>query len=88
LLSTLTEALEALASAQEVSDFQAIGVRCREALLAFTSAAQLVVPWAGDAAKMPKQTDFKAWIDHICSTALAGQTHEYRHRAFPFGVKR
>jgi hypothetical protein len=39
------EASEALDTAQEVTDFQTIGVRCREALLAFTSAAQIVMPW-------------------------------------------
>src|SRR6187401_3241222 len=33
----MTEASDALASAEEVSDFQAVGVRCREALLAFTA---------------------------------------------------
>src|SRR5437879_900875 len=43
----MSEASDALASAQEVTDFQAVGVRCREALLAFTSAAQAVMPWAG-----------------------------------------
>ena len=44
---------DALAQAQEVSDYQAIGVRCREAILAFTNAAQIVVPWTS-ASDMPK----------------------------------
>jgi hypothetical protein len=74
----MSEASDALASAQEVTDFQAVGVRCREALLAFTSATQVVMPWAGDDASKPKQADFKAWVDHICSACLAGQTHEHR----------
>ncbi|MHC2196443.1 hypothetical protein ACVJF1_009076, partial [Bradyrhizobium diazoefficiens] len=78
----ISEALEALASAQEVSDFQAVGVRCREALLAFSSAAQIVVPWVGDVAAEPKQADFKAWVDHICSVCLAGQAHEHRRHLF------
>jgi hypothetical protein len=39
----ISEASDALEGAQEVSDFQTIGVRCREALLAFTSAAQVVM---------------------------------------------
>ena len=34
----MSEASDALANAQEVSDFQTVDVRCREALLAFTSA--------------------------------------------------
>lgn len=76
------EAFDALREAQEVSDFQAIGVRCREALLAFTGAAQIVMPWAGDEAAKPKQADFKAWVDHICVTALPGQTHQPRRHLF------
>jgi hypothetical protein len=78
----MSEASDALGSAQEVTDFQAIGVRCREALLAFTSAAQIVMPWTGDDANKPKQADFKAWVDHICSVSLAGQTHEHRRHLF------
>jgi len=42
----MTEASDALDHAQEVADYQAIGVRCREALLAFTNAAQIVMPWS------------------------------------------
>src|SRR6266404_5330550 len=41
----LDEASDALKHAQEVADYQAIGVRCREALLAFAAAAQTVLPW-------------------------------------------
>src|SRR6202790_4287989 len=69
----MSEASDALGTAQEVTDFQAVGVRCREALLAFTSAAQVVMPWARDDASKPNQADFKAWVDHICSISLAGQ---------------
>jgi hypothetical protein len=74
----ISEASDALSDAQEVSDFQAIGVRCREALLAFTGAAQVVIPWTGDASAKPKQADFKAWADQICSATLSGQAHEHR----------
>lgn len=78
----MTEASGALDSAQEVADFQAIGVRCREALLAFTSAAQVVMPWSESESSKPKQADFKAWVDHICSISLSGQTHEHRRHLF------
>lgn len=44
----LQEASDALAQAQEVADYQTIGVRCREALLAFVNAAQTIIPWASD----------------------------------------
>jgi hypothetical protein len=74
----ISEASDALKNAQEVSDFQTIGVRCREALLAFTSAAQVVMPWPGDESDKPKQADFKAWVNRLCSVCLAGGTHENR----------
>jgi hypothetical protein len=78
----VSEALDALATAQEVSDFQAVGVRCREALLAFAGAAQIVMPWSGGSAEKPKQADFKPWVEHVCSVGLAGQTHEQRRHLF------
>lgn len=43
-LRGLQEASEALGQAQEVADYQSIGVRCREALLAFVGTAQTVMP--------------------------------------------
>src|SRR5207302_475020 len=59
------EASEALAQAQEVADYQAVGVRCREALLAFGDIAQTVIPWTAPG-EQPKKADLKAWADHIC----------------------
>ena len=49
-----SEASDALNHTQKVSDFQAGGVGFREALLAFTGAAQIVVPWTGEASAEPK----------------------------------
>jgi hypothetical protein len=60
----LSEASEALGQAQEVLDYQSIGMRCREALLAFADAAQMVVPWTS-AEQKPKNADLRAWADHI-----------------------
>ena len=64
-----------------MTDFQAVGERCREALLAFTAAAQIVIPWT-DAAAEPKQADFKAWVDHLCTVTLSGEMHERRRHLF------
>ena len=77
----MAEASDALDHAQEVADYQAIGVRCREALLAFSSAAQIALPWISSEPK-PKRADFKAWVDHICVVCMAGQTHEHRRQLF------
>jgi ribosomal protein L37AE/L43A len=77
----ISDAREALSQAQEVSDFQALGVRCREMLLAFTDAAQNVFPWTS-ADPPPKRADFKAWVDHVCSVILQGASHEHRRLLF------
>ncbi len=77
----LEDASDALSQAMELSDFQAIGVRCRETLLAFTDASQRVFPWASQAEK-PKKADFKAWVDHVCTVMLSGETHENRRHLF------
>jgi hypothetical protein len=77
----LQEASDALAQAQEVTDYQSIGVRCREALLAFINATQTVVPWTA-AQDAPKKANLKAWADHICSVALSGDSHKDRRHLF------
>ena len=77
----LGEASDAVAQAGEVADYQAIGVRCREALLAFADAGQTVLPWTSTE-PAPKRADLKAWADHICSVALAGASHKDRRHLF------
>lgn len=77
----LQEASDAVSHAEEVADNQAIGVRCREALLAFTAAAQTVVPWTRES-EWPKKSDFKAWVDHICSVILPGDSQKDRRQLF------
>lgn len=77
----LQEASDAVQHAEEVADYQAIGVRCREAMLAFTNVAQVLLPWQGSDAP-PKRADFKAWVDHVCSVALVGETQKERRRLF------
>src|SRR5712692_799146 len=77
----LQEAYDALAQAQEVADYQSIGVRCRESLLAFARAAQSVMPWTSTQ-EPPKNADLKAWAEHICSVALACSTNDDRRHLF------
>lgn len=75
----ISAAHDAMGQAHSVSDYQTVGVRCREALLAFTSIAQVVFPWT-DEADSPKKADFKGWIEHICSVALVGDSNKYRRQ--------
>lgn len=76
VFTRLSEASDALTQAQNVADYQAIGMRCREALLAFVAAAQDVAEWTAGAA--PKRADFRAWSELICDTALAGPSQKER----------
>jgi hypothetical protein len=87
----LQEASDAVAQAQEITDYQSIGVRCRETLLAFTKATQTVVPWS-TAEQPPKKADLKAWADHIAmiSSRLAATAHcaSVAHRCLDFPPSR
>jgi hypothetical protein len=80
-LRGLQEASESLRQAQEVADYQSVGVRCREGLLAFVNIAQTVIPWTGTE-EPPKKADLRAWADHICCVALAGDSHKHRRHLF------
>ncbi|HTE82891.1 MAG TPA: gamma-glutamylcyclotransferase, partial [Reyranella sp.] len=62
-----------------VSDYQAIGVRCREVLLSLVAAAQIVMPWIGPGEK-PQKANLKEWADHICEVGLAGQAQKDRRK--------
>jgi hypothetical protein len=80
-LRVLRDASDAVAHAQEIADYQAIGVRCREALLAFVDIAQAVIPWTAPA-EPPKKADLKAWSDHVCSVILSGESQKQRRQLF------
>ncbi len=60
------QAGKAADDAEEAEDFQAVGMRCREALLAFVraSAKDEMVPAGVD---VPKKGDFLHWSEHIAS---------------------
>jgi hypothetical protein len=77
----LSDAQDRLLTAKNVADYKAIGVRCRETLLAFADVAQEVLPWTSTEEK-PKRADFKTWVDHICTVILQGPAHEHRRHLF------
>jgi hypothetical protein len=77
----MSEASEALSHAEEVLDYQSIGVRCREALLAFVDVAQTVMPWTSVEEKA-KRADLRAWAEHVCSVTMAGESHKERRHLF------
>ncbi|MBB3148077.1 hypothetical protein FHS21_004518 [Phyllobacterium trifolii] len=68
----------ALGQAQHISDYQAIGMRCRELLLEFIYAAQESQEWGG--ATDLKRADFRAWTEIICDTIRSGSGQKDRRR--------
>ena len=74
----MEEAAAALTQAQNVSDYQAVGVRCREALLELIGAAQDAAVWTDDP---PKRANFRAWTEIICNDLLPGDTNKERRGA-------
>lgn len=69
------QAADALDPADEAEDFQAVGVRCREALIQLVRALAKpeMVP-SGDAA--PKRSDVVGWASLIANTVAPGQHND------------
>lgn len=65
------QANDALKRADEAEEFQAVGMRCRECLLAFVRevATEAMVP---EEQEPPKLGDFVRWSDLVASTIAAG----------------
>jgi hypothetical protein len=65
------QAADALNRADEAEDFQAVGMRCRECLIAFAQEASSEDMVAGGT-DAPKGADFKGWADLIAGAASPG----------------
>jgi len=72
----LVQASEAFDHADEAEEFQAVGMRCRECLLALvrelTQGSDL-----GEGEDIPKAGDFPAWSERIANTIAPGDAMEY-----------
>ena len=62
--------------ADEIEDFQAIGLQCREAMTSFTKEV-IAAGLFSDIYSPPKKSDFVAWSDHIIGAKAAGGSAEY-----------
>jgi len=71
------DAREAKDQAEEIEDFQAIGVRCREALISLVHLVQESIESA-DSSNRPKKSDFKAWVEVIASMVYPGESNKER----------
>jgi predicted RNA-binding Zn-ribbon protein involved in translation (DUF1610 family) len=81
----LDQAEEAITSAQENEDYQALGVRCRECLLSLIHALQTAIepPTSVDL----KHSDFLAWTEVIADVALAGASQKERRQLLKSSAK-
>ena len=75
-LNQISRLSDALRQAQNLDDYQSIGVRCRESLLSFVGAAQDIAEWITQDA--PKRADFRAWTDILCNEILGGRDQKER----------
>lgn len=73
----LQGAQDALGSAKELEDSQAIGVRCREALLSLIHSVQDALPSATALSDL-KRSDFLGWADVVTDVVLAGSSQKAR----------
>jgi hypothetical protein len=74
----MEEAGAALAQAQNLSDYQAVGVRCREALLDLIGVAQDAALWTDTP---PQRANFRAWTEIVCNDLLPSDTNKERRGA-------
>ncbi len=75
----MEEAVTAVTQAHRLSDYQAVGVRCREALLELIAVAQEAAVWKTDAP--PQRANFRAWTEIICNDLLPSDTNKERRGA-------
>jgi hypothetical protein len=71
------QAGEALNEADEAEEFQAIGMRCRESLIAFAREAAIVISFDPHV-PAPKASDFVGWTDVITNTIASGASADRR----------
>lgn len=70
-------AVEAMSTANDAEDFQAVGVKCREALLALARDNR-GARWVGEVADPPKGDDLKGWMEIFAAKLLPDR----RQRAY------
>lgn len=74
----MEEAGGAVTQAHNLADYQAVGVRCREALLELIGVAQDAVIWTDTP---PQRANFRAWTEIICNDLLPSDTNKERRAA-------
>jgi hypothetical protein len=71
------QAIDGMNDAEESEDFQAVGVKCRDALLALGK-EHAYAEWVGDIENPPKAADFKGWANILAERLTeAGRLRSY-----------
>jgi hypothetical protein len=78
VLDLMNEVCVAQHQAQTISDYQGIGVRCRETLLELIGAAQDAAIWTDQA---PQRANFRDWTEIIANTLYSGDPNKERRSA-------
>jgi hypothetical protein len=78
------EAQDAIGMAQEIEDYQALGVRCRECLLSLVHSVQDAVAIS---APDVKRSDFVGWCDAIADAVLTGPSQKPRRQLLKSSAK-
>jgi hypothetical protein len=78
VLEKIEEVAAAMMQAHNLADYQSIGVRCRETLLAMISAAQDAAVWTDTP---PQRANFRAWTNIIFNDLLPSETNKERRGA-------
>lgn len=70
------QALEAMNEASESEDYQAVGIKCRDALIALGK-SHTNAPWVGEVPDPPKAADFKGWVNLYAECLADGRMRSY-----------
>ncbi len=70
------QALDTMNDAEESEDFQAAGVKCRDALLALAR-DHAAADWLGEVQEPPKTADFKGWGNIFAERLSEGRLRNY-----------
>jgi hypothetical protein len=70
------KAVDAMSDAEEAEDFQSVGIRCREALLALVR-EHMEAQWLPAVGTRPKAADFSGWMELHARALASGRMRAY-----------
>lgn len=71
-----SQAVDAMNSADEAEDYQAVGIKCRDALIALAK-THADAEWIGELDERPKAADFKGWASIFADRLSDGRMRAY-----------